>query len=67
MAVTFKCLASGQTVTFVHQVDIDSMKGHSGYEEVKEQEQQQQEAPAKEVLTSKKAVKKTAETPTEAE
>jgi len=61
MAVTFKCLASGQTVTFVHQVDIDSMKGHSGYEEVKEQEQQQ-EAP-KEVLTSKKAVKKTVDTP----
>lgn len=58
MAVTFKCLASGQTVTFVHQVDIDSMKGHSGYEEVKEQEQQ--EAPAKEVLTSKKAIKKAA-------
>ena len=54
MAVTFKCLASGQTVTFVHQVDIDSMKGHSGYEEVKEQ----QEAP-KEVLTSKKSKKTT--------
>ena len=57
MAVTFKCLASGQTVTFVHQVDIDSMKGHSGYEEVK-QEEQQQEAP-KEVLTSKKSKKTT--------
>lgn len=62
MAVTFKCLASGQTVTFVHQVDIDSMKGHSGYEEVKDRE----EAP-KEVLTPKKAVKKAAETPAEAE
>lgn len=61
MAVTFKCLASGQTVTFVHQVDIDSMKGHSGYEEVKEQ---QEEAPAKEVLTSKKS-KKASDTPTE--
>ena len=34
MAVTFKCLTSGQTVTFEAQVDIDSMKGHSGYEEV---------------------------------
>ena len=62
MAVTFKCLASGQTVTFVHQVDIDSMKGHSGYEEVKEE--QQQEA-TKEVLTSKKAVKKTTESSSE--
>lgn len=61
MAVTFKCLASGQTVTFVNQVDIDSMKGHSGYEEVK---QEQQEAP-KEVLTSKKASKKSADTEAE--
>ena len=59
MAVTFKCLASGQTVTFVHQVDIDSMKGHSGYEEVKEE--QQQEAP-KEVLTTKKTANKKAAT-----
>ena len=60
MAVTFKCLASGQTVTFVHQVDIDSMKGHSGYEEVKEQE-----AP-KGVLISapKKAAKKAIESGT---
>ena len=65
MAATFKCLASGQTVTFIHQVDIDSMKGHSGYEEVKEQEQQQ-ETPAKEVLTTKKASKKSA-SETEAE
>jgi hypothetical protein len=28
---TFKCLVSGQTVTFIHQHDIDSMKGHQGY------------------------------------
>ena len=28
---TFRCLTSGQTVTFVHQHDIDSMKGHAGY------------------------------------
>jgi hypothetical protein len=62
MAVTFKCLTSGQTVTFVHQVDIDSMKGHSGYEEVKEQGQ---ETP-KEVLTPKKTAKKVT-TETEAE
>lgn len=54
MAVTFKCLASGQTVTFVHQVDIDSMKGHSGYEEVQEQPQTEVAAPTKK--TSKKAV-----------
>lgn len=28
---TFKCLTSGQTVTFTQQHDIDSMKGHQGY------------------------------------
>ena len=28
---TFKCLVSGNFVNFVHQVDIDSMKGHAGY------------------------------------
>ena len=48
MAVTFKCLTSGQTVTFVNQVDIDSMKGHAGYEVVPEQ----QEASTKEVLST---------------
>lgn len=28
---TYKCLASGNLVTFTNQVDIDSMKGHDGY------------------------------------
>jgi len=28
---TFKCLQSGNTVTFTLQHDIDSMKGHQGY------------------------------------
>lgn len=37
MAVTFKCLASGQTVTFEAQVDIDSMKGHEGYVQVEQE------------------------------
>jgi hypothetical protein len=32
MSATFKCLLSGNTVTFEHQVDIDSMKGHPDYE-----------------------------------
>jgi hypothetical protein len=27
----FKCLQSGQTVEFMQQHDIDSMKGHAGY------------------------------------
>ena len=34
MQATFKCLVSGNTVTFEHQVDIDSMKGHPDYERV---------------------------------
>jgi len=64
MAVTFKCLTSGQTVTFEAQADIDSMKGHYGYEEVKQEEQQ--EAP-KEVLTKKTTSKKAVDTVTSEE
>jgi hypothetical protein len=36
MTATFRCLLSGQTVTFIHQVDIDSMKGHPDYERVED-------------------------------
>lgn len=42
---TFKCLTSGQTVTFTFQHDIDSMKGHQGYVRVDASESQQEEAP----------------------
>lgn len=28
---TFRCLQSGNTVTFTVQHDIDSMEGHAGY------------------------------------
>ena len=28
---TFRCLQSGNTVSFTLQHDIDSMKGHQGY------------------------------------
>ena len=35
---TFKCLISGNLVTFVNQVDIDSMKGHEGYVRIDVQE-----------------------------
>jgi hypothetical protein len=35
---TFKCLVSGNLVTFVNQVDIDSMKGHDGYVRIDVQE-----------------------------
>jgi hypothetical protein len=36
MLATFKCLLSGNTVTFEHQVDIDSMKNHPDYERVED-------------------------------
>ena len=36
--VTFRCLQSGQTVTFTYQHDIDSMKGHAGYVRIDEVE-----------------------------
>jgi hypothetical protein len=40
---TFKCLQSGQTVTFEHQHDIESMKGHSGYVRIDEEPVENQE------------------------
>lgn len=33
----FKCILSGNTIELTSQVDIDSMKGHEGYELVVEQ------------------------------
>jgi hypothetical protein len=33
----FKCLQSGQTVTFTLQHDIDSMRGHAGYVRIDEE------------------------------
>ena len=35
---TFRCLQSGNTVTFTYQHDIDSMKGHQGYVRIDEAE-----------------------------
>jgi len=55
MTATFRCLLSGQTVTFVHQVDIDSMKNHPDYEPVVEEAPVvEQEAPAKKAGRPKK-------------
>ena len=36
MVATFRCLQSGQTVTFTLPHDIESMKGHAGYVRVDE-------------------------------
>lgn len=33
---TYRCLASGNTVTFTQPHDIESMKGHTGYALVNE-------------------------------
>jgi hypothetical protein len=54
MSVTFKCLLSGNTVTFEHQVDIDSMKGHPDYEVVVDEAPVETEEVKKTVGRSKK-------------
>jgi hypothetical protein len=64
MSATFRCLISGQTVTFEHQVDIDSMKGHPDYERVEEQQEEApvaEEAPKKAGRPAKKTVEATPE------
>lgn len=48
---TFKCLISGQTVTFTQQHDIDSMKGHQGYVRVDEPDIPHDDVSATVVLT----------------
>jgi|TARA_R110002126_G_scaffold140496_1_gene285347 hypothetical protein len=53
---TFRCLQSGQTVTFVHQHDIDSMKGHAGYVRLDEEQVETYEKPM--VLSPPTPVKK---------
>ncbi len=35
---TFRCLQTGNTVSFTYQHDIDSMRGHQGYVRVDEPE-----------------------------
>lgn len=42
---TYRCLQSGQTVTFVHQHDIDSMKGHQGYVRIDQEEIENNDKP----------------------
>ena len=40
---TFRCLQSGNTVTFTYQHDIDSMKGHQGYVRIDEVQEETSE------------------------
>jgi hypothetical protein len=35
---TFRCLQTGNTISFTYQHDIDSMRGHQGYVRVDEPE-----------------------------
>ena len=53
MSVTFKYLLTGATVTFTHQVDIDSMKGHPEYERVEEDTPQVTPEVTPQVVTKK--------------
>ena len=62
---TYKCLQSGNTVTFTQQHDIDTMRGHAGYVRIDEQTQVQETskelpmmapAPIKRVARQRKAV-----------
>lgn len=41
---TFKCLQSGQTVTFTQPHDIESMRNHSGYVRIDDEPVENQEA-----------------------
>jgi len=45
---TFRCLQSGNTVTFTLQHDIDSMRGHEGYVRVDEEDRAPEFDPNKE-------------------
>ncbi len=42
---TFRCLQSGNTVSFTLQHDIDSMKGHQGYVRIDEVETEESVKP----------------------
>lgn len=42
---TFRCLQSGNTVTFTLPHDIASMKGHSGYVRIDDEVKEEDESP----------------------
>lgn len=59
--VTFRCNRSGNTVSFVNDGDIEGLRKHEGYTEVKDAETtktvevESPEAPGKEVLKLKRS------------
>ena len=52
--VFFKCKRSGNLVSFTNENDIEQLRKHEGYSEVKHEEVEVKKAP-KEVLSLKKA------------
>ena len=51
---TFRCKATGNTVTFTLPHDIESMEGHDGYEEVLEDEVEEEVEEVTEIPVKRK-------------
>lgn len=58
--VTFQCIRSGNRVSFTNENDIEGLRKHEGYREIKDGNQEEVQAPAKEVLTIKRGRPKAA-------
>lgn len=52
--ITFRCKRSGNTVSFFNEPDIEGLRKHEGYEEVKNEEVKETSQAPKEVLTIKR-------------
>ena len=52
----FKCIASGEVYEFAYEHDIKSMRGHTEYVEIIEQEEQEVKEPVKKAGRPKKEV-----------
>lgn len=52
--VFFKCVRSGNLVSFTNENDIEGLRKHEGYTEVKQNEEVKDKKTAKEVLSLKK-------------
>lgn len=56
---TFRCLASGHTVSFTYTHDIESMKGHAGYVRINEPEEDEKQEESRPLpMTAPVAAKK---------
>ena len=50
MSVVFRCKASGNTITFVHEVDIITTRANPAYEEVVEPVKEEKKTVAKKTV-----------------